>query len=110
ALQGQVAAAQIALQNATVKATMAGIVSARSVEPGQTVQAGAALLTIVDLDRLELSGAAPVGSSAQIKAGQAVDVAVEGLPGQHFAGTVDRVNPIAVAGTRTIPVYIGLDN
>jgi RND family efflux transporter MFP subunit len=110
ALQGQVAAARIAVQNATVKATMAGIVSARSVEPGQTVQAGAALFTIVDLDRLELSAAAPVGSSAQIKPGQSVGVSVEGLPNQQFTGTVDRVNPVAVAGTRTIPVYIGLDN
>ncbi|HTN60142.1 MAG TPA: efflux RND transporter periplasmic adaptor subunit, partial [Devosia sp.] len=110
ALQGQVAAARIAVQNATVKATMAGIVSARSVEPGQTVQAGAALFTIVDLDRLELSAAAPVGSSAQIKPGQSVGVSVEGLPNQQFTGTVDRVNPVAMAGTRTIPVYIGLDN
>jgi RND family efflux transporter MFP subunit len=80
------------------------------VEPGQTVQAGSPLLTIVDLDRLELTGAAPVGSSARIKAGQSVAVTVEGLPSQGFTGTVDRVNPVAAAGTRTIPVYIGLAN
>src|SRR5690606_24664071 len=52
----------------------------------------------------------PVGASAQIAAGQAVIVTVEGLSAREFAGTVARVNPVALAGTRTTPVYITLDN
>lgn len=110
ALQGQVEAARIALTNATLKSSMAGIVSERSVEPGQSVQAGSPLLTIVDLDSLDLIGAAPVGASAQIKPGQSVNISIEGLPGQRFTGTVERVNPVAAAGTRTVPIYIALDN
>ncbi|WIY53207.1 efflux RND transporter periplasmic adaptor subunit [Devosia sp. YIM 151766] len=110
ALEGQVEAARIALQNATLKAPMDGIISERSVSAGQTVQQGASLFTIVDLDTLELNAAAPVGTSAELAKGQAVTISVEGLAGRSFAGVVDRINPIAVAGTRTIPVYIALEN
>ncbi|KKB82891.1 hypothetical protein VW29_15190 [Devosia limi DSM 17137] len=110
ALEAQVEGARIALQNATVKSPMDGIISDRAVQPGQTVQQGATLFTIVDLDQLYLNGSAPVGASAQIAKGQAVSIAVEGFPNRTFEGTVDRVNPIAVAGTRTIPVYIMLSN
>lgn len=110
ALQGQVQAAQLALQNATLKSPVNGIIAERNASAGQTVQQGTTLFTIVDLETLELNAAAPIGSSAHIAKGQAVAVTVEGLPGQTYAGVVDRINPIAVAGTRTIPVYITLKN
>lgn len=110
ALENQVTSAELALRNATVRAPITGTVSARSVNPGQTVGAGTSLLTIVDLSRIEFQGTAPVGSSADIRPGQTVTVTVEGLPGRTFTGVVERVNPVAMAGTRTIPVYIALDN
>lgn len=110
ALEGQVEAARIALANATLKAPLDGIIAERNVSAGQTVQQGATLFTIVDLATLELDGSAPVGSSPQLEKGQAVAVTVEGLPGNTYTGIVDRINPIAVAGTRTIPVYIVLEN
>ena len=110
ALEAQVRSAELALKNATVLAPMSGVISARSVEPGQTVGAGVSLLTIVDLTEVELQGAAPAGSSALIAAGQPVTATVNGLGDRTFPGTVSRVNPVAVAGTRTVPVYITMDN
>jgi RND family efflux transporter MFP subunit len=110
ALEGQVASAELALNNATVRAPLAGTVSARTVEPGQTVAAGTSLMTVVDLSRVELQGSAPVGASAQIAVGQSVAVQVEGLPARSFEGEVVRINPVALPGTRTMPVYISLDN
>lgn len=110
ALEAQVRSAELALKNATVLAPMSGIISARSVEPGQTVAAGVSLLTIVDLTEMELQGAAPAGSSPLIAAGQEVTATVNGLQDRSFPGTVSRVNPVAVAGTRTVPVYITMEN
>ncbi|MET3924037.1 efflux RND transporter periplasmic adaptor subunit [Devosia sp. 2618] len=110
ALQGQVDAAQIALQNATLKSPMTGVISERSVQPGQTVQQGAALFTIVDLSTLDLNAAAPLGSSALLAKNQAVTITIEGVANRTFEGVVDRINPVAATGTRTIPVYISLDN
>jgi len=109
-LEAQVRSAELALENATVLAPLSGIVSARSVEPGQTVGAGVSLLTIVDLTEVELQGAAPAGSSPLIAPGQSVTATVNGLSDRTFPGTVARVNPVAVAGTRTVPVYIAMDN
>lgn len=110
ALEGQVAAAEAALEDAAVTAPFDGIVSARSAEPGQAVSPGSPLVSIVDLSVLEMQGSAPVNVNAQIAPGQRVTVTVEGIAGKTFEGVVDRVNPVAIEGTRTIPVYITLEN
>jgi RND family efflux transporter MFP subunit len=110
ALSDQVEAAELSLDQATVTAPFGGIVSARDVEPGQFVSMGAPVISVVDLSTVELVAQAPVSSGALIAPGQAVAVAVDGLPGRSFAGTVVRINPIATEGARTIPIYITLDN
>ncbi|WEK02885.1 MAG: efflux RND transporter periplasmic adaptor subunit [Candidatus Devosia phytovorans] len=110
ALDSAVATAELAVENATVTAPLTGIVSARTVEPGQTVQTGTALFTIVNLDRMEFEAAASANSSALVDPGQAATVSVTGLDNQEFAGEVTRVNPVAMSGTRTVPIYIDIDN
>lgn len=110
ALEGQVTAAEAALEDAAVNAPFSGIVSSRSAEPGQAVSPGAPLVSIVDLSVLEMQASAPVSVNAQIAPGQRVTVTIEGIPGKTFEGVVDRVNPVAIEGTRTIPVYITLEN
>lgn len=110
ALESAVATAELGLANATVKSPITGIVSSRSVEPGQTIQAGTPLFTVVNLDEMQFDAAASVNSSARVNAGQSVTVLVTGLEGQEFTGEVTRVNPVALTGTRTVPIYIDLDN
>lgn len=110
ALDSAVASAELALANATVKAPLTGIVASRSVDPGQTIQAGTPLFNIVNLEQMEFEAAASVNSSARVAAGQSVTVSVTGLDGREFTGEVSRVNPVAVSGTRTVPIYIALDN
>ena len=110
ALESAVESAELALANATVKAPLSGIVASRSVDPGQTIQAGTPLFNIVNLDQMEFDAAASVNSSARVAAGQSTTITVTGLDGREFAGSVSRVNPVAVSGTRTVPIYIALDN
>lgn len=110
ALESAVESAELALANATVKAPLSGIVASRSVDPGQTIQAGTPLFNIVNLDQMEFDAAASVNSSARVAAGQSATISVTGLDGREFAGSVSRVNPVAVSGTRTVPIYIALDN
>jgi membrane fusion protein (multidrug efflux system) len=109
ALEGQVAAAELALKNATITAPFSGIVAARPVEPGQLVSVGTPLMTIVDLSTVEFRAAAPVSAATQIARGQTVSVGVDGSA-ERFTGTVQRISPIAQEGTRTIPVYVSIDN
>lgn len=110
ALEIGVRTAELALSNATVKAPLTGIAASRSVDPGQTVAAGTALFNIVNLDQMVFEAAASVSSSARVTAGQPVSILVTGLDNQEFSGVVRRVNPVAVSGTRTVPIYIDLEN
>lgn len=110
ALESAVATAELALANATVKSPLSGMVASRSVEPGQTISAGTPLFTIVNLSDMEFDATASVTASARVAAGQPVSISVAGLEGHDFEGTVTRVNPVAMAGTRTMPIYIALNN
>lgn len=110
ALESAVQSAELALSNATVRAPIDGIVSERSVEPGQTIAAGTALFTLVNLEEMDFQASASVNSSAQVSPGQSVEVTATGLDNQTFEGEVTRVNPVALAGTRTVPIYISIDN
>lgn len=110
ALESAVEGAEIALANASVRSPLDGIVSSRSVEPGQTISAGTALFTIVNLSEMEFEASASVNSSALVGPGQAVTISVVGLDDRSFEGEVTRVNPVALSGTRTVPIYISLHN
>ena len=110
ALEDQVSVAELRLRNATLRAPFDGTVSARDAEPGQYVSIGAPLVTIVDLSSVEMQANAAVGSGALLAPGQTVSIAVDGIEGKTFAGTVTRINPVAKEATRTIPVYITIDN
>jgi membrane fusion protein, multidrug efflux system len=106
----QVAAAELTLRDATVTAPFDGIVSARSVDPGTFLSVGTPLMSVVDLETVELQANAPVSSGSLLKPGQIVSVVVDGIDGREFSGQVARINPVAAEGTRTIPVYVTLDN
>jgi len=110
ALDSAVASAELALANATVKAPLTGIVASRSVDPGQTVQTGTPLFNIVNLEQMEFEAAASANSSTRVGAGQTATVSVTGRARRGLTGEVSLVNPVAVSGTRTVPIYIALDN
>ncbi len=110
ALEDQVAGAELRLRNATVRAPYAGAISARAAEPGQYVSVGAPLVTVVDLTTVVMRASAAVGSGVLLARGQTVTVRLDGIPGRVFDGVVTRINPVAEEGTRTIPVFVRIDN
>jgi membrane fusion protein (multidrug efflux system) len=110
AQQDQVRAAELSVERAAVVAPFDGVVSQRSVETGGVVGAGTPLLTIVDLDRMEMLGQAPVRSGSAVRPGQRVALTVEGIARQDFEGRVSRIAPVAAEGTRTLTVYVEVEN
>lgn len=110
ALEAGVTSAEISIRNATVTAPFDGVVAARTVEPGQVVGAGAPLVELVDLSAMELTAYVPVSASPRIVPGQTVLLAVEGLSGKSFTGTVEGISPVAAQGTRTVRVLVSVDN
>jgi RND family efflux transporter MFP subunit len=110
AARAQLAQTQLSLNDAIVRAPISGAIARRDVQPGEKVQFDAPLFTIIDLSQLEVRVQAPVSDVARIARGARAEVEIEGLSGRTFAGRVDRINPSAEPGTRTINVYVALPN
>jgi RND family efflux transporter MFP subunit len=67
-------------------------------------------VSIVDLTRLQLEAPVPPAAIGQVKIGQAMNFRVEGFGEREFAGRIERINPAATAGSRSISVYAVIDN
>lgn len=107
AAQAQLAQTQLLLDDATVRAPIGGQVSRRHVQPGEKVGFDAPLVGIVDLAQLEVQAQAPVSDVASIATGASATVRVEGVE-RPFEGRVERINPAAEPGTRSINFHVSL--
>lgn len=106
--QAQLAQTQLTLDDAVVRAPIGGHVSRRHVQPGEKAGVDAPLVSIVDLSRLEVQTQAAVSDVARIALGAPAQVVVEGTGERHFDGQVERINPGAEPGTRSINFFVSL--
>ncbi|TXH66101.1 MAG: efflux RND transporter periplasmic adaptor subunit [Thermomonas sp.] len=93
----------------TVTAPISGVVSARNIKLGNLVQINTPIFTIVDNSRLEATLNAPEREIETLKAGQAVQLNVDALPGKTFEGRIDRVSPVVDSGSGTFRVICAFD-
>lgn len=108
--EAQARLAQIGLDDAVVRAPIAGIVSQRMVQPGEKVSPDSPMLAIVDLGQLELEAPAPASEIPSVKIGQTGSFKVGGYGERVFTAKVERINPSTDAGTRSIKLYLSVDN
>ncbi|MBI3523864.1 MAG: efflux RND transporter periplasmic adaptor subunit [Betaproteobacteria bacterium] len=109
-IQAQVDLARNALNDGVVRAPMEGFIARRTVQPGEKVSQDSPLFSIVDLSRMELQAPAPANEIPNIRIGQEAAIKVDGIERHAFTGRVERINPAAEAGSRSINVYITLAN
>jgi len=102
--------AQKSLGDAVLSAPFSGIVSQRHAQPGERVALDAKVVSIVDLSRLQLEAPVPPMAIGLVKVGQPMNFRVEGFGEREFAGRIERINPAATAGSRSISVYAVIDN
>ncbi|PWR25367.1 efflux transporter periplasmic adaptor subunit [Zavarzinia aquatilis] len=96
----QLAEAQFA--KTRILAPFGGILGLRAVSIGDVVQPGQTLVNLESIDPLKLDFAVPETMLARLAVGQAVDVAVDALPGERFAGTVYAIDPAIDEAGRAI--------
>ncbi|TWG86410.1 RND family efflux transporter MFP subunit [Cupriavidus gilardii J11] len=108
AAEAGLAVAQKALSDTVVKSPLDGMVSVRSVQPGEKVSPDTKLLDVVDLRTLELEAPVPMGEVGRVAIGQPVRLEVEGAGA--FEGKLVRINPAVTEGTRSIMLYVRVDN
>lgn len=109
AAKGALGIVQKLLNDTVIRAPISGLVAMRYVQPGEKVSADNKLLDIIDLRKMELEVAVPTSDIATVMLGQRVMVHIEGLP-QAFEGKVVRINPATQSGSRSVPIYVQLDN
>jgi RND family efflux transporter MFP subunit len=97
------------LADASIKAPTSGIISARPVEEGVFVNAGAEIATIVNLSRAKVQVNLTEAEVYQIAQGQKVKITTDVYPGKMFAGTVTFISPQADQ-THNYLVEIQIDN
>jgi RND family efflux transporter MFP subunit len=96
------------LDDTVLRAPISGQVSQRLTQPGERVAIDARVLEIVDLSRLEVEANVPAADSLAVRVGQSAQMSVEGTSLLSHA-RVARVNPITVAGSRAVLVYLSLE-
>ena len=95
-------ALQVQLEKFTLRAPVAGMVTARSVEEGEMAIPGASLFTIANLDQVNLTLYIPEGQIARVKIGQKVLVQVDSFPGRNFEGKVTFISSQAEFTPRAV--------
>ena len=110
AAEADLVVAQKSLGDAVLVAPFSGIVSLRHAQPGERVALDAKVVSIVDLSRLQLEASVPPAAIGQVKIGQAMNFRVEGFGEREFAGRIERINPSATAGSRSISIYAVIEN
>lgn len=109
-LETQVRLAQSNLDRATIRAPFSGVVSSRAVEEGQLVAAGAPVVSLVDLSTVTIEAVAPLIDTLDLAVGQSAILMLPGDERSELRATVERINPVAESGTRSIKFYLSLPN
>jgi RND family efflux transporter MFP subunit len=108
--QSRLASAEKMYRSTTVTSPFGGIVSERPVSPGDIVQPGTALFTVVDPSSMRLEASVPAEQLSLIRVGVPVVFTVSGYPGREFVGHIVRVNPTADPTTRQVRIYVSIPN
>lgn len=93
-----------------VRAPVAGVVTKRAVNAGQSVQPGAELVTISDLSTVWVMAEIYERDLASVRAGAAARVVSRSYPGEVFAGRIAYLDPQVSAETRTVRARIDVAN
>ena len=97
-LRAAVKQAELNLEYATVKAPTGGVVSRKTVEPGQVIQPGQPLMTIVSLDPVWITANFKETQLEDMRPGQRVTVKVDAYGGTTLTGKIESI--AAATGAR----------
>jgi HlyD family secretion protein len=91
----QLTEAEANRRDLTVTAPFDGTVMTRAAEPGEVVQAGTAIVTLLDMSKVYLRGFVPEGEIGKLKIGQPAHVYLDSNPAQAIDASVQRIDPQA---------------
>ena len=93
--RAQLAEAEANRQDLTIRAPFDGTVMTRAAEPGEVVQAGTAIITLLDLTKVYLRGFVPEGQIGKVALGQPAHIFLDSNPKHALNAYVSRIDPEA---------------
>jgi len=105
----ELAIAQQQLTDARILAPFDGVVDERRIAPGEYVQVGQAVVTLIRSDRLRFTAGVPESRAGQVRLGQPVVLQVKGAPSPPPA-VVSRVSPIVMQTSRSVRIEADVPN
>jgi len=110
------------LEAATIRAAFAGTILQTVAEPGNRVNKNSWILTIANLDQLQVLALVDETTIRQVEVGQAAVITFDAFPGQQFTGQVLSVPlqgtlqgdvmvyevPVSLEGAEELPLLVGM--
>lgn len=110
AAQAALDVARAELSRASIRSPIAGTVTKRAVNDGETVDPATPAFEVIDSISLDVVANVPAGYLGRIKLGDLAVVRVEPLPDKEFSGGVVQVAPSVDPQTNTVAVRVRLPN
>jgi len=108
--QAGVSAVQSQINNATITAPIAGVVSEKAVEVGQLASGQSGSVTVIDYSNLTAEINVPDKMLAHIQVGQSVQVNINALPDKKIIGIIDNISPNTSSKNNFYVVKVKIDN
>jgi multidrug efflux pump subunit AcrA (membrane-fusion protein) len=102
--------AQLDLKRTSILSPFPGVVVNLQVSKGETVNAGRTLLRVVNLNTLYLKGYALESEVQHLREGTNVRIRFDSFPTRHFYGEIQSISPEIDEQSKTITVYVKVDN
>jgi multidrug efflux pump subunit AcrA (membrane-fusion protein) len=99
-----------ALEDTLIKAKIGGIITAKSFQEGEMINAGAELFQIIDIKQVEIKIQLGEGDLPMISEGQAVVFTTPGYRDIEFSGIIERISWTADPETGRFPLYVKAAN
>jgi len=93
--RAQLQEAQANRNDLNIVAPFDGTIATRTAEPGEVVNPGTPIVTMLDLGKLYLRGFVPEGDIGRVKLGQTARVYLDSNPRQPIEAVVSRIDPEA---------------
>ncbi|GAA0601066.1 efflux RND transporter periplasmic adaptor subunit [Caenispirillum bisanense] len=84
---------QVAMEKTELHAPFDGMLGLRRVSAGDYLQPGAAIVTLDDVDPIKVDFRVPEVFAHRLRTGQTIQLTVDAVPGQTFAGEVYAIDP-----------------
>lgn len=104
--EAQLEVARKNLADGEVRAPFDGVIGERIANQGESLPIDGKILALLDTSRVEVAAQMPAADVVRMRVGQHATVELEGFGDKPFTGRVTRISPTAQPGSRSILVFV----